>query len=309
MSDDEPVMDDGSAADDNPAVDDDSATDTFNPIVGDQRDVVTVAADCDHVSVAIDEPDEGVATVTLSRPDARNALDAQLRRELIAVCGALDDPDRDAGVRVVVLTGDDAGKAFVAGADVTELRDRNAPEQRRVSERPRVYETVAALRQPVIARINGHALGGGCELALACDVRIAHERARLGQPEIGLGIMPGGGATQRLPRLVGEGEAMKLALTGELIDAAAAAEKGLVEEAHPDDAFDDRIAELAGAMATKSPTALFRTKEAVRASARLPLDRGIDYEAELFVGLFDTADKAEGIAAFLEDREPEWSGE
>lgn len=289
--------------------DDDSAADAFDPIAGDRRDVSAVAADCDHISVAVDEPVGGAATVTLSRPDARNALDARLRRELTAVCAALDDPDRDAGVRVVVLTGDDAGKAFVAGADVTELRDRGALEQRRVSERPRVYETVAALRQPVIARINGHALGGGCELALACDVRIAHERAKLGQPEIGLGIMPGGGATQRLPRLVGEGEAMKLALTGELVDAATAAEKGLVEEAHPDDAFDDRIAELAGSMAAKSPTALFRTKEAVRASARLPIDRGIDYEAELFVGLFDTADKAEGMAAFFEDRDPEWSGE
>lgn len=283
--------------------------DGFDPIVGDRRDVVAVAADCDHVSVAVDDPTEGVATVTLSRPDARNALDSRLRAELTAVCAALDDPARDAGVRVVVLTGDDEGRAFVAGADVTELRDRGALEQRRVSERPRVYETVSDLRQPVVARINGHALGGGCELALACDLRIAHERAKLGQPEIGLGIMPGGGATQRLPRLVGPGEAMKLVLTGELVDAATAAEIGLVEEAHPDDSFDDRIAELAGAMASKSPGALFRAKEAVRASARLPLDRGIDYEAELFVGLFDTADKAEGIAAFVENREPEWSGE
>jgi len=292
-----------------PGSGDDSVVDAFDPIAGDRRDVVAVAADCDRVSVAVDEPVRGAATVTLSRPNARNALDARLRRELTAVCAALDDPDRDAGVRVVVLTGDDAGKAFVAGADVTELRDRTAFEQRHVSERPRVYETIAALKQPVIARINGHALGGGCELALACDVRIANERAKLGQPEIGLGIMPGGGASQRLPRLIGAGEAMKLTLTGELVDAAVAAEMGLVEEAHPDDTFDDRVTELAEAMAAKSPNALFRTKEAVRASAQLPLDQGLDYEAELFVGLFDTADKAEGIAAFLEGREPEWSGE
>lgn len=306
MSDDEPGADSDHDACDG---DDVPSDDGFDPIVGDRRDVVAVAADCDHLSIAVDEPVEGAATVTLSRPDARNALDSRLRAELAAVCAALDDPARDVGVRVVVLTGDDEGQAFVAGADVTELRDRGALEQRRVSERPRVYEIVADLRQPVIARINGHALGGGCELALACDLRIAHERAKLGQPEIGLGIMPGGGATQRLPRLVGPGEAMKLTLTGEPVDATTAAEIGLVEEAHPDGAFDDRIAELAESMATKSPVALFRTKEAIRASARLPLDRGIDYEAELFVGLFDTADKAEGMTAFVEDREPEWSGE
>lgn len=263
------------------------------------------AADCELVRAEVGERADHVATVTIDRPDARNALNAQVRTELKAVFAAIEDDD---AVRVVVLTGSDEAKAFVAGADVTELRERNTIEQREVSERPRVYETVADCAKPVIARVNGHALGGGCELAQACDVRIAREDAKLGQPEINLGIMPGGGGTQRLPRLVGTGQAMKLILSGELIDAAEAAELGLVEEAVSPDELDDRVDDLAGKMASHSPLALQRAKEAVQSAAELPLSRGIDYESELFVGLFDSHDKNEGIDAFLEDREPEWQG-
>ncbi|WP_277555670.1 enoyl-CoA hydratase/isomerase family protein [Halobaculum limi] len=273
---------------------------------GEQPTPEAVAADCEYVACAVGDRIEGVATVTISRPDARNALNAQVREELTRVVGAIDDAD--SGVRVVVLTGADEAKAFVAGADVSELRERGMLEQRRASERPRVYEHVADLRQPVIARINGHALGGGSELALACDVRIAHERAKLGQPEINLGIIPGGGATQRLVRLIGEGQAMKLILSGELIDAAEAADIGLVDEVHGDDAFDDRVYELAASMADKSPVALEYAKTAVQAASRMGLDEGIDYEAELFAALFATEDKNEGIDAFFEDRDPEWEG-
>ncbi|MFC7137256.1 enoyl-CoA hydratase/isomerase family protein [Halobaculum litoreum] len=269
-------------------------------------DPETVAADCGVVDCAVGDRVDGVATVTIRRPAARNALNAQVREELTAVLAAVEAPD--SGVRVVVLTGADEAKAFVAGADVGELRERDMLEQRRASERPRVYETVADLRQPVIARLNGHALGGGCELAQACDVRIAHERAKLGQPEINLGIIPGGGGTQRLVRLVGEGQAMKLILSGELVDAAEADEIGLVDEVHGDGAFDDRVYELAASMADKSPVALEYAKTAVRAASRMGLDEGLDYESELFVGLFATADKDEGIDAFFEDREPEWEG-
>lgn len=265
-----------------------------------------VAADCEFVDCAVGDRADGVATVTLSRPDARNALNEQLREELKRVLDAVEAEGSD--VRVVVLTGADEAKAFVAGADVTELRERDMIEQRRASERPRVYERVADLRKPVIARINGHALGGGCELAQACDVRIAHERAKLGQPEINLGLIPGGGGTQRLVRLVGEGQAMKLICSGELIDAEEAADIGLVDEVLGDGDFDDRVYDLAAAMADKSPVALEHAKKAVRAASRMGLDEGLDYESELFVGLFATADKDEGIDAFLEDREPEWEG-
>ncbi|WP_348608806.1 enoyl-CoA hydratase/isomerase family protein [Halobaculum rarum] len=269
-------------------------------------DPETVAADCEFVDCAVGDRADGLATVTLSRPDARNALNAQLREELKRVLDAVEREESD--VRVVVLTGADEAKAFVAGADVTELRERDMVEQRRASERPRVYERVADLRQPVIARINGHALGGGCELAQACDVRIAHERAKLGQPEINLGLIPGGGGTQRLVRLVGEGQAMKLICSGELIDADEAADIGLVDEVHGDDDFDDRVYDLAASMADKSPVALEHAKKAVRAASRMGLDGGLDYESELFVGLFATTDKDEGIDAFLEGREPEWEG-
>jgi enoyl-CoA hydratase len=267
--------------------------------------VIDVAEDCDLVSVTVGEHATHVGTITLERPDKRNALNAQLRVELKEVLDAVEEDD---DVRVVVLTGSDASSAFVAGADVSELRERNAIEQREASKRPRVYEYVDGLEKPVIARINGHCLGGGNELALGCDVRIADARAKLGQPEINLGIMPGGGATQRLPRLVGEGQAMRLVLSGELVDAAEAKEIGLVDEVCEPDDLDDRVYELAGMMAEKSPLALEIAKDAVKAGSRMDLEQGIEYEAELFALLFSSADKDEGIDAFFEDRDPEWAG-
>ncbi|NHN48866.1 3-hydroxybutyryl-CoA dehydratase [Halostella sp. JP-L12] len=263
-----------------------------------------VGDDCETVRVRVGDEAEGVATVVIDRPDARNALNAQVRSELKTVLPQLEADD----ARVVVLTGSEESGAFVAGADVKELRERDAVEQRRASERPRVYEVVDDLRMPVIARVNGHALGGGCELALACDVRIAHADAMLGQPEITLGIMPGGGATQRLPRIVGEGQAMRLILSGELIDAEEAADIGLADEVHGDDDFDERVYDLAETMAGHSPIALEHAKQAVQAASRMDLRNGIEYEAELFAQLFATEDKNEGIDAFLEDREPEWRG-
>ncbi|SFL50305.1 enoyl-CoA hydratase [Halogranum rubrum] len=271
----------------------------------DTTGVLNVAADCGLVRAEVGERAEYVATVTIDRPDARNALNGQIREELKAIFDAVADDD---AVRVVVLTGADEAKAFVAGADVRELRERGVVEQREASERPRVYEAVADCPKPVIARVNGHALGGGCELAQACDVRIAREDAKLGQPEINLGIIPGGGGTQRLTRLVGPGQAMRLVLSGELIDATEAADIGLVEEAVSPGELDERVDELAGKMASKSPLALQRAKEAVKAASRLDLDAGLDYEKELFVGLFATEDKDEGIDAFFEDRDPEWRG-
>ncbi|WP_340100049.1 enoyl-CoA hydratase/isomerase family protein [Salinibaculum salinum] len=263
------------------------------------------AADCETVNVSVEGRADHVATVELSRPEARNALNAQLRSELKTVLDEVPDSD----LRVLVLTGAAETGAFVAGADVTELRERDALEQREASKRPRVYEYVDDCPIPVIARINGHALGGGCELIQACDVRIAHEDAKIGQPEINLGIMPGGGGTQRLPRLVGEGHAMRLILSGELIDAAEAKEIGLVDEVYGDDRLDDRVYDLARSMAEKSPVALEFAKKSVKAASRMDLENGIEYEAELFAQLFATEDKNEGIDAFFEDREPEWPSE
>jgi enoyl-CoA hydratase len=255
------------------------------------------------MTVRVDVTD-GVARVTVDRPEARNALDRPTRDAMVA---ALDDLEADgSGARVVVITGAPDTDAFVSGADLGELRERSAAEQRAEMAFPRVYERVATCRWPTVARVNGYALGGGCELALACDVRIASTEARLGQPEITLGMMPGGGGTQRLPRLVGPGRAAALALTGETVDAERAAEIGLVLDAVPPADLDDRVAELTDPIAAHAPGAVEATVDALRASQRLPLDEGLAYERERFLEVFAHDDRREGIDAFREDREPSW---
>jgi len=248
--------------------------------------------------------EDHVATVRVNRPERRNALNATVRRELGNALAALR---HDPLVRVVVLTG--AGeKAFVAGADVTEFAARTAQEQREAMEPPSVFDAVAAFPLPTIAMINGYALGGGCELALACDLRIAARSARLGQPEIRLGLIPGGGATQRLPRLVGYGAAMRLILTGEAIEAEEAARLGLVDEVVDDAVLAERTRALARTIAGFSPVALRLAKSAVRASLEMPLEAGLQYERELFLAAFASEDRNEGIAAFLEKRNAVFRG-
>ncbi|HEX8453297.1 MAG TPA: enoyl-CoA hydratase-related protein [Longimicrobium sp.] len=250
------------------------------------------------------ERDGAVAILTVDRPEKRNALNAAVRRELIA---ALDELRDDAEVRVLVLTG--AGeKAFVAGADIAEFAERTPLEQRAAMTGRRVFDEIAAYPKPVIAMINGFALGGGCELALVCDLRIAADTARLGQPEINLGIIPGGGGTQRLPRVVGTGQAMRLVLTGEIVDAAEALRIGLVDLVHPAAELRERTLEMARGMAGKSPVALQMAKSAVRAAAEMPLAAGLAYETELFATCFASDDKREGVAAFLEKRPASFTG-
>ena len=245
-----------------------------------------------------------VATITINRPDKRNALNAAVRRELIEALDRLRD---DAETRVVVITG--AGdKAFIAGADITEFAERTPVEQRAVMAERRIFDEVADFPKPVIAMINGFALGGGCELALACDLRIAAKSAKLGQPEIKLGIIPGGGGTQRLPRLVGPGNAMRLILTGELINAEEAARLGLVDVLTEDGDLKTRTLEIANAMAAHSPLTLRLAKTAVRASEEMPLGSGLAFERELFITAFGSSDKREGVAAFLEKRPPNFTG-
>jgi enoyl-CoA hydratase len=250
------------------------------------------------------ERDGAVAVLTIDRPEKRNALNGRVRAELIAALDALRDDD---GVRVLVLTG--AGdKAFVAGADIGEFAERTPLEQRETMTGRRVFDEVAAYPKPVIAMINGFCLGGGCELALACDVRVAADTAKLGQPEVNLGIIPGGGGTQRLPRVVGTGQAMRLVLSGELIEAAEALRIGLVDVVHPAAELRERTLEFARGMAAKSPVALRMAKAAVRAAAEMPLAAGLAYETELFVTCFGSEDKAEGVAAFLEKRPAAFRG-
>jgi enoyl-CoA hydratase len=248
--------------------------------------------------------EEGVATIVVNRPEKRNALNATVRMEVV---DALDALREDTEVRVVVITG--AGeKAFIAGADITEFAERTPLEQREAMGGRRLFEEIAAFPKPTIAMINGVALGGGCEVALACDLRIAARSARLGQPEVRLGILPGGGGTQRLPRLVGLGRALRLIMTGEAIAAEEAERIGLVDEVVDDAELARRTAELARLLAGYSPVALRLIKDAVRATMEMPLAAGLQYERELFVTAFASEDRGEGVRAFLEKRAPEFKG-
>jgi enoyl-CoA hydratase len=267
-------------------------------------DPAAVGSECETLSIAVDDPTDNTVTVTLDRPDARNVLSQELRGDLKRILSAIED----SSLRVVVLTGSDDSGAFASGADLTELADRTALEQRDLSKRPRIYERLVDLDQPVIGRINGLALGGGCELALACDVRLADTRSKFGFPEVSLGLIPGGGGTQRLTSLVGVGQAKRLVLSGAIIGAEEADDIGLIEAVHEPDDLDDAVEDLAGEMAQHSPVALELAKEAVGASTQLGIEDGIEYEAELFAQALASEDAAEGINAFIQDHEPEWTG-
>ncbi len=248
--------------------------------------------------------DGRIATLTINRPDKLNALNADVRREFVS---ALTELNANDDVRVVIVTG--AGeKAFVAGADIKEFAGRSGYDQFLVTKSFGIFEAPENSPKPVIAAVNGFALGGGCELAMACDIRIASDKAKLGQPEVNLGILPGGGGTQRLPRLVGLGAAYKLLYTGDIIGADEALRIGLVDEVVPHDQLMTRVRELAASIAEKSPAALQFIKDAVKASVRMPLDEGVRLETTLFGLAFSTQDKEEGVQAFLEKRKADFQG-
>jgi enoyl-CoA hydratase len=246
-----------------------------------------------------------VATITLNRPEVLNALNARVFDELEHI---FTDMDRNPAVRVLLITG--AGeKAFAAGADINELAKTTAFTGEHLSLRGQsVFELIESCGRPVIALINGFALGGGCELALACTLRIASERARLGQPEVKLGVVPGYGGTQRLPRLIGESRALRLLLTGDIIDAAEALRIGLVDEVVPAADLLSRGHALATQIASSAPLAITGCLEAVRRGSHLHLHEAMRVEAEIFGQLCETEDKAEGTAAFLAKRAPTWHG-
>jgi len=247
---------------------------------------------------------ERVAIITINRPEKRNALNIQTRAEGAA---ALDELAADDSVRVVIFTG--AGdKAFIAGADIAEFAERTALSQREVMLQRGLFNAVDSFPKPIIAMVNGYCLGGGCEVALACDLRIAGESASFGQPEINLGIIPGGGGTQRLTRLVGEGKAMEMILSGEIINAQEAYRLGLVNQVVPADQLLTKTMEIANRIAEKSPIAVRLAKEAVKLASRSNLDEGLRREVDLFALCFSSEDKDEGVKAFLEKRKPEFKG-
>jgi len=250
------------------------------------------------------ETNDRISFLTINRPDKRNALNQPTRNEMVH---ALESLEREPESRVLILTG--AGdKAFIAGADINEFEGRTALTQREAMKGLRIFTAIEEFPKPVIAMINGFCLGGGLEVALACDIRIASDTARLGQPEINLGIIPGGGGTQRLTRLVGEGKAMELILTGDAIDAAHAKEIGLVNEVVAAGDLRGRVVSLAGRIAEKSPVALRMAKDAVKSAARTNLREGLERETDLFCLTFGSEDKAEGVRAFLEKRKADFKG-
>lgn len=240
--------------------------------------------------------DEGrVRILTMNRPQARNALDAATRMELIA---HLQEAENDASVGAIVLTG--AGATFAAGADLRELLARTSDEQRAFMQPPHIYSVIEALRKPVVAAVNGHALGAGLELATACDVRIASRDAKLGQPEIGFALMPGGGGTQRLVRLIGRGQASRLVLTGDAIGTDEALRIGLVDVVvAPADVGAESV-RCAAAMARHDPGALAAAKRALHAATTLNYEAGLAWEMEEFLRLHARDEAKQRIAAFLE---------
>jgi enoyl-CoA hydratase len=245
-----------------------------------------------------------IATITVNRPDKLNALNDALMGELgIAIAEALQRAD----VGAVLLTG--SGRAFVAGADISELADQSATQAKARAERgQRTFRLFETSRKPTLAAVNGFALGGGCELAMACHVRIASGKAKFGQPEVKLGIVPGYGGSQRLPRLVGKGRALELLLTGEMIDAAEALRIGLVNRVVSPDALLETSRAMLTTMLANGPLALAQCIEAVDRGLDMGLDDAIALEASYFGLLSASADKAEGMRAFLEKRPAKFSG-
>ena len=253
-----------------------------------------------YIVVARDGP---VATVMLNRPRVLNALNSAVMGELAE---ALEVLDADDAIRCIVLTGNE--RAFAAGADIAEMANASAVDMLTRSNLAR-WDSIRRIAKPLIAAVSGWALGGGCELAMACDLIVASETARFGQPEINLGVIPGAGGTQRLTRALGKARAMELILTGDYLSANEALARGLVNRVVPAQLCLETAQDLARKIAAQAPLAVRLAKDAVLKAQDLSLEDGMDYERRLFYLLFATADQKEGMAAFVAKRPPRWRGE
>ncbi len=250
----------------------------------------------------VERPAAGVLWLILNRPDKLNALSKQL---LARVADTLREAETDNDVRCVVLAG--AGKAFSAGADIGDMTERGL-DSYLDAERLAHWRTIEVFPKPIVAAVNGYALGGGCELAMLCDIIVASENARFGQAEINIGVFPGDGGTQRLPRLVGKGFAMKMILGGEIIDAQEAAQRGLVTDLVSATDLRSEVLDLAQRIASKAPIATQLAKKAVLQAFEMPLREGLDFERESITRAFATEDRVEGMRAFIEKRPPQFTG-
>jgi len=251
------------------------------------------------------EKEGAVAILTIDRPKALNALNDETVMELHR---CIDEISKDREIRCVILTGG-GEKSFVAGADIGELAECDVVSGKATCDKGQdLFFKIENLPQPLIAAINGFALGGGCELAMACDIRLASEKAKIGQPEVNLGIIPGYGGTQRLARIVGPGKAKQMIFTGDHIGAEEAHRIGLVDEVYPPEELMAKAREMAGKIASKGPLAVKAAKEAVNTGMYINLRAGCELEGTLFAGICASEDKEEGTKAFLEKRKPEFKG-
>ncbi|MSP51564.1 MAG: 2,3-dehydroadipyl-CoA hydratase [Alphaproteobacteria bacterium] len=255
-----------------------------------------------YIDIIVTDPAPHVRQITMNRPKQLNALSANHLHEIVAALNAAADDDE---VRAVVLTGGE--KVFAAGADLNEMAKRDLVGELK-SERHRVWDSIRRFPKPLIAAVNGFALGGGCELAMHADIIIAGATAKFGQPEVNVGIMPGAGGTQRLARTVGKSLAMRMVLSGEMIDAVTALRSGLVAEVTPYELTIERAVRLARTIAEKPPISVRLAKEAVLKSFDLTLEAGLDFERRAFNIILATEDRKEGVAAFLEKRRPAFKG-
>lgn len=247
----------------------------------------------------------GIAFVTINRPEALNALSRDVYIELHDVFSVIED---NPAVQIVILTGS-GDKAFVAGADIAYMQPRNAIEINDFTDKARLAsDKIYNLKKPTIAAINGFALGGGLELAMCCDIRLASDKAKFGQPEINLGIIPGAGGTQRLARIIGMGRAKELIYTGDIIDAATALNMGLVNRVVPADKLLDEAKSMAQKILSKGRVAVSLAKEAITQGANMSLPAGLDLELKCFSLCFATEDQKEGMQAFLQKRKPAFKG-
>ena len=255
----------------------------------------------DYKSLLV-EVKNGIAYITVNRPDALNALNTEVLTDLKNVFQWVNDADE---VKIAILTG--AGRAFVAGADIAQMSKLTVKEGRDMTIKgQRVMNLIEEIDKIVIAAVNGFALGGGCELAMACDIRVASDKAKFGQPEVNLGIIPGFGGTQRLPRLVGTGMAKYLITTGEMISADEACKIGLVEKVVPADDLIAEATKIAELIMTKAPISIKMAKHAVNTGMKMDVTTGVAYEAEAYVSTFASDDRVEGMTAFVEKRQADF---
>ncbi len=248
------------------------------------------------------EKRENIGIVSINRPSSMNSLNSKVLDELDRL---FDEIKRDKDIYVVVLTG--MGKAFVAGADIPEMKDKNTLEAKEFADKGlNLFRKIELMEKPVIAAVNGFALGGGCELAMCCDIRIGSNKAKFGQPEVGLGITPGFGGTQRLPRLVGEGRAKEIIFTCDIIDAEEAYRIGLLNKIVAAEELMEKSLEMASKIASKGQIAVRHSKTSINIGIETNLDSAMEIEASLFSMCFSTEDQKEGMGAFLEKRHPEY---